>query len=106
MSAKKEILEVLDMLQPIGDRVIIEVKAQAEKNIGGIVLAENAKQKPTEGRIVAVGTGRILDNGEKIAPVVKEGDVVMFDKYAGTKIEYDEKSYLVMHENDLLAIIK
>lgn len=94
------------MLQPIGDRVIIEVKAQAEKNIGGIVLAENAKQKPTEGRIVAVGTGRILDNGEKIAPVVKEGDVVMFDKYAGTKIEYDEKSYLVMHENDLLAIIK
>ncbi|GAA3180036.1 co-chaperone GroES [Fructilactobacillus sanfranciscensis DSM 20451] len=106
MSAKKEILEVLDMLQPIGDRVIIEVKAQAEKNIGGIVLAENAKQKPTEGKIVAVGTGRILDNGEKIAPVVKEGDVVMFDKYAGTKIEYDEKSYLVMHENDLLAIIK
>ncbi|AEN98942.1 co-chaperone GroES [Fructilactobacillus sanfranciscensis] len=94
------------MLQPIGDRVIIEVKAQAEKNIGGIVLAENAKQKPTEGKIVAVGTGRILDNGEKIAPVVKEGDVVMFDKYAGTKIEYDEKSYLVMHENDLLAIIK
>ncbi len=94
------------MLQPIGDRVIIEVKAQAEKNIGGIVLAENAKQKPTEGKIVAVGTGRILDNGEKIAPVVKEGDVVMFDKYAGTKIEYDKKSYLVMHENDLLAIIK
>ena len=94
------------MLQPIGDRVIIEVKAQAEKNIGGIVLAENAKQKPTEGKIVAVGTGRILDNGEKIAPVVREGDVVMFDKYAGTKIEYDEKSYLVMHENDLLAIIK
>ena len=94
------------MLQPIGDRVVIEVKAQAEKNIGGIVLAENAKQKPTEGKIVAVGTGRILDNGEKIAPVVKEGDVVMFDKYAGTKIEYDEKSYLVMHENDLLAIIK
>lgn len=94
------------MLQPIGDRVIIEVKAQAEKNIGGIVLAENAKQKPTEGKIVAVGTGRILDNGEKVAPVVKEGDVVMFDKYAGTKIEYDEKSYLVMHENDLLAIIK
>lgn len=106
MSAKNEILEVLDMLQPIGDRVIIEIKAQAEKNIGGIVLAENAKQKPTEGKVVAVGTGRILDNGEKVAPVVKEGDTVMFDKYAGTKIEYDEKSYLVMHENDLLAIIK
>ncbi|WP_395317987.1 co-chaperone GroES [Fructilactobacillus frigidiflavus] len=94
------------MLQPIGDRVIIEIKAQAEKNIGGIVLAENAKQKPTEGKVVAVGTGRILDNGEKVAPVVKEGDTVMFDKYAGTKIEYDENSYLVMHENDLLAIIR
>ncbi len=106
MSAKNEILEVLDMLQPIGDRVIIEIKAQAEKNIGGIVLAENAKQKPTEGKVVAVGTGRILDNGEKVAPVVKEGDTVMFDKYAGTKIEYDENSYLVMHENDLLAIIR
>lgn len=94
------------MLQPIGDRVIIEVQSQAEKNIGGIVLAENAKQKPTEGKVVAVGSGRILDNGEKVAPVVETGDMVMFDKYAGTKVEYDEKSYLVMHENDLLAIIK
>ncbi|WP_429970639.1 co-chaperone GroES [Fructilactobacillus sp. Tb1] len=94
------------MLQPIGDRVIIEVKAQEEKNIGGIVLADNAKQKPTEGKIVAVGAGRILDNGEKVTPVVKEGDTVMFDKYAGTKIEYEGNSYLVMHENDLLAIIK
>ncbi|POG98423.1 co-chaperone GroES [Fructilactobacillus lindneri] len=94
------------MLQPLGDRVIIEVQDQEEKSIGGIVLAENAKQKPTQGKVVAVGEGRVLDNGTKVAPVVKTGDLVMFDKYAGTKVEYDENSYLVMHEGDLLAIIK
>ncbi|USS87815.1 co-chaperone GroES [Fructilactobacillus hinvesii] len=94
------------MLQPIGDRVIIEVQDQPEETVGGIVLAENAKEKPTQGKVVAVGTGRILDNGEKVAPVVNEGDVVVFDKYAGTKVNDGDQEYLVMHESDLLAIVK
>ncbi|USS84943.1 co-chaperone GroES [Fructilactobacillus myrtifloralis] len=94
------------MLQPIGDRVIIEVEDQPEETVGGIVLADNAKEKPTQGKVVAVGAGRVLDSGERVAPVVQEGDNVMFDKYAGTKVNYADQEYLVMHENDLLAIVK
>ncbi|WP_413627556.1 co-chaperone GroES [Fructilactobacillus vespulae] len=94
------------MLQPIGNRVIIEIQNEEEKSIGGIVLAENAKQKPTEGKVVAVGEGRVLDNGERLPLVVKVDDTVMFDKYSGKKIDYEGKSYLVMDENDLLAIVK
>ncbi|USS93608.1 co-chaperone GroES [Fructilactobacillus ixorae] len=94
------------MLQPIGDRVIIEVEDQPEETVGGIVLADNAKEKPTQGKVIAVGAGRVLDSGERVAPVVQEGDNVMFDKYAGTKVNYAGQEYLVMHENDLLAIVK
>ncbi|CAM2786097.1 co-chaperone GroES [Fructilactobacillus fructivorans] len=94
------------MLEPLGDRVIVEVQEPEEKNVGGIVLANKAKEKPQMGKVVAVGAGRVLDNGQKVAPSVKEDDMVMFDKYAGTKVEYDGTPYLVMHEKDLLAIVK
>ncbi|MFT8386579.1 MAG: co-chaperone GroES [Lentilactobacillus hilgardii] len=94
------------MLKPLGDRVIIEREEEEEKNVGGIVLADNAKKKPQTGTIVAVGEGRVLDNGQTVAPVVKKGDTVMFDKYAGTEIEDNDKSYLVLHEKDIVAIVE
>ena len=74
------------MLKPLGDRVILEVQKEEEQTVGGIVLASNAKEKPQTGKVLAVGTGRVLDNGEKVVPSVKEGDTVVFDKYAGTEV--------------------
>lgn len=95
-----------NVLEPIGDRVIVKVKEEEEKTVGGIVLASNAKQKPTEGEIVAVGDGAYADNGEKLPMTVKKGDVVLYDKYAGESVEYDGEKYLVLHEKDVLAIVK
>ncbi len=94
------------MLQPIGDRVVVEVKAEEEKTVGGIVLASNAKEKPTEGKVVAVGAGSHADNGELIPMSVKTGDVVLYDKFSGTNVKYEGQKYLVLHEKDILAIVK
>lgn len=94
------------MLKPLGDRVIVETQEDKEETVGGIVLANNAKEKPQTGKVVAVGAGRVLDNGQKIAPSVKQGDSVMFDKYSGTKVEYDGADYLILHEKDILAIVE
>ncbi|MHA8138255.1 co-chaperone GroES [Lactobacillaceae bacterium Scapto_B20] len=93
------------MLKPLGDRVIVEVKEEKEKTVGGIVLANNAKEKPQTGKVVAIGAGRTLDNGETVKPAVEQGDTVLFDKYAGTAVEYDGQSYLVLHDKDLVAIV-
>ena len=93
------------MLKPLGDRVILEVQKEEEQTVGGIVLASNAKEKPQTGKVLAVGTGRVLDNGEKVVPSVKEGDTVVFDKYAGTEVSY-EGEYLVVRENDIVAVVE
>lgn len=94
------------MLKPLADRVVIEVLAKEEKTKSGIVLPDTAnKEKPQEGKVVAVGTGKIADNGTRIAMEVKEGDRVVFSKYAGTEIKIDGKEYLILAEKDVLAII-
>ncbi|WP_209125082.1 co-chaperone GroES [Alkalihalobacillus sp. BA299] len=93
------------MLKPLGDRVVIELVETEEKTASGIVLPDSAKEKPQEGKIVAVGTGRVLENGERVALEVKEGDTVIFSKYAGTEVKYESKEYLVLRESDILAII-
>ncbi|EKN64462.1 Co-chaperonin GroES [Schinkia azotoformans MEV2011] len=93
------------MLKPLGDRVVIELVEAEEKTASGIVLPDTAKEKPQEGRVVAVGTGRVLDNGEKVALEVKEGDRIIFSKYAGTEVKYEGKEYLIIRENDVLAIV-
>ncbi|MGX7350674.1 chaperonin GroS [Enterococcus canis] len=93
------------MLKPLGDRVIIEVAKEEEKTVGGIVLASAAQEKPQTGTIIAVGEGRLLDNGEKAPLSVKEGDTVVFEKYAGTEVKFEGKEYLVVHEKDLMAIV-
>ncbi|PSL46942.1 chaperonin GroES [Salsuginibacillus halophilus] len=93
------------MIKPLGDRVVIEQVEQEEKTASGIVLPDSAKEKPQEGSVVAVGTGRLTDNGERVALEVSEGDKVVYSKFAGTEIEYDGKQYLILRESDLLAVI-
>ncbi|WP_216831740.1 co-chaperone GroES [Alkalihalobacterium elongatum] len=93
------------MLKPLGDRVVIELVETEEKTASGIVLPDSAKEKPQEGKIVAVGTGRVLENGERVALEVKEGDTVIFSKYAGTEVKFESKEYLVLRESDILAVI-
>lgn len=94
------------MLKPLGDRVIIEVAEEEEKSIGGIVLTSAAKEKPQTGTIIAVGEGRILDNGTKAPLNVKAGDTVLFEKYAGSEVKYEGKEYLIVHEKDIAAIVE
>ncbi|PLS17217.1 co-chaperone GroES [Bacillus sp. M6-12] len=93
------------MLKPLGDRVIIQLVESEEKTASGIVLPDTAKEKPQEGKIVAVGTGRVLDNGERVALEVSEGDTIIFSKYAGTEVKYEGSEYLILRESDILAII-
>ncbi|MDC6398475.1 co-chaperone GroES [Lactiplantibacillus pentosus] len=92
------------MLKPLGDRVILQQEEEEEQTIGGIVIANNAKEKPQSGKVVAVNDGRVLDNGTKVDPSVKVGDQVLFDKYAGTEVKYQGDKYLVLHEKDIVAI--
>lgn len=92
------------MLKPLGDRVVLKATNE-EQTVGGIVLAANAKDKPTTATVIAVGPGKALDNGQ-IAPMnVKEGDKVLFDKYAGSEVEYNGDKYLVVRESELIAIV-
>ncbi|MCT8136598.1 co-chaperone GroES [Anaerobacillus sp. CMMVII] len=93
------------MLKPLGDRIVIEQVETEEKTASGIVLPDTAKEKPQEGRVVAVGSGRVLESGERVALEVKEGDKVIFSKYAGTEVKLDGKEYLILRENDVLAIV-
>ena len=93
------------MLKPLGDRVVLKVQKEEEQSIGGIVIASNAKEKPTTGEVIAVGNGRILDNGQRVEPEVKVGQSVVFDKYAGSEVQYEGEEYLVIRENDIIAVI-
>ncbi|BAD74533.1 chaperonin (GroES protein) [Geobacillus kaustophilus HTA426] len=93
-------------MKPLGDRIVIEVVETEEKTASGIVLPDTAKEKPQEGRVVAVGAGRVLDNGQRIAPEVEVGDRIIFSKYAGTEVKYDGKEYLILRESDILAVIR
>lgn len=93
------------MIKPLGDRVVIEVVDQEETTESGIVLPESAKEKPQEGKVIAVGTGKLTDNGERVALEVAEGDRVIYSKYAGTEVKYDNKEYLILRESDILAVI-
>lgn len=93
------------MLKPLGDRIIIELVETEEKTASGIVLPDSAKEKPQEAKVIAVGTGRVLENGERVALEVAEGDHIIFSKYAGTEVKYEGKEYLILRENDILAVI-
>lgn len=93
-------------IQPLGDRVLVKRLEAEEKTKGGIVLPDSAKEKPQKGEVVAVGKGRVLESG-KVEPLeVKKGDKVLFGKYAGNEVSYKEDDYLILKEEDILAIIK
>ena len=92
------------MLRPLGDRVVVKVIEAEEKTAGGIILPDTAKDKPQEGEIMAVGTGRVLENGSRLDLEVKVGDRVIFSKYGGTEIKVGDQEYLIIRESDLLAI--
>ena len=91
-------------LSPLGDRIIVKAIETEEKTKSGIVLPDTAKEKSQEGNVVAVGTGRVLDNGTRLAPEVKVGDRVIYSKYGGTDIKLDDVEYLILNERDILAI--
>lgn len=93
------------MIKPLGDRVILEAVESEEVTSSGIILPETSKEKPQEGRIVAVGSGA-LEEGKRVPLEVQEGDRVIFSKYAGTEVKYDEKEYLILRESDILAIVE
>lgn len=93
------------MMKPLGDRVIIKIVEKLEKTQSGIYLPDTAKEKPSEGEIVAVGNGKVYDNGQRVALEVKVGDKVMFSKYAGTELKIDGVDHLILSERDILAII-
>lgn len=93
-------------IKPLGDRVLVKrIEEEEQKSAGGIIIPDTAKEKPQRGKVTAVGPGRIGDDGKRIPMEVKEGDEVLFGKYAGTDVKIDGEEYLIMHESDILAII-
>jgi chaperonin GroES len=92
-------------LKPLADRVVVEAVEQEEMTASGIYVPETAKEKPQEGIVLAVGPGRLLDNGERAPMELKEGDRVIFAKYAGTEIKLEDTKYLILGEKDILAIL-
>ena len=92
-------------MKPLGDRVIIRVLEVETKTESGIFLASSTKERPSEGTVIAVGPGKLCDNGERVAPEVKVGDTVMFSKYAGTEFKIDGIDHLIISEKDILAVL-
>ena len=93
-------------IKPLGDRVIVKAKEAEETTKGGIILPDTAKEKPVEGSIVAVGAGKVTEEGKLVAMSVKVGDVVLYGKYSGTEIKIDGDEYLIMRESDIYGIVK
>ncbi|MFO3689356.1 co-chaperone GroES [Staphylococcus felis] len=94
------------MLKPLGSRIVVERKEQEQTTKSGIVLTDTAKEKSNEGVVVAVGPGRTLDNGQRLEMEVNVGDRVVYDQYAGIEIKRDDTKYLVLNEEEVLAIIE
>ena len=93
-------------LRPLGDRVVVQPIEREERTQGGIYLPDTAKEKPQEGKVVAVGSGKLLQNGERAPVSVKVGDRVLFPTYAGTEVKIDGTEYLIMNENEILAVVE
>lgn len=93
-------------IRPLYDRVVVSRLEEEQKSPGGIVIPDTAKEKPSRGKILAVGNGRVLENGDVRALAVKVGDTILFGKYAGTEIKHDGKEIVVLREEDILAVIE
>ena len=92
-------------IKPLGERIVVKVLESEEKTKSGIVLPDTAKEKPQKGTVLAVGPGRVLDNGQKLPLEVKVGDKVLFAKYGGTEVKLDEEEFMILKENDILAVL-
>jgi len=93
-------------VRPLHDRLIVKRLGEEEKTKGGIIIPDTAKEKPVEGKVIAVGDGRIKEDGTKIPMEAKKGDRILFAKYAGTEVKIDGEEHLIMKEDDVLAIIE
>jgi chaperonin GroES len=93
-------------LRPLHDRIVVKRLEEEEKTSGGIIIPDTAKEKPQQGKVIAVGKGRILEDGKVIPLVVKEGDRVLFTKYGGTDIKIEGEEHLIMREDDVLAVFE
>lgn len=94
------------MLKPLGDRVLVKVAEEKEMKVGSIVLANNAKEKPQSGEVIEIGEGALTDSGSRLPMSVKKGDQVLFDKYAGSEVTFEDTKYLVLHDKDIMGIIE
>ncbi len=93
-------------IKPLYDRILVQRIEEEQKTESGIIIPDTAKEKPIMGKVIAVGEGRLLENGQKQPLIVKEGDKILFSKYAGTEIKIKGEEYLIMREDDVLAIIQ
>ena len=92
-------------IKPLGDRILVKALEAKEQKKGGIIIPETVKEKPQEGEVIAIGTGKITDEGKKIPLDIKVGDKVLFGKYSGTEVKIDGVEYLIMHQDDVFGII-
>ena len=92
-------------ITPLGDRIVVKRLEAQERTKGGVYLPDTAKEKPQEGKVVAVGSGRLLDSGERAKPQVKKGDRVIFASYGGTEVTVDGEEVLILNEEDILAVV-
>ena len=93
-------------IRPLHDRILVERLEEKEVKKGGIIIPDTAKEKPQEARVIAVGNGKVTDEGKKIPLDVKAGDKILFGKYSGSEVKIDDKEYLIMREDDVLAILE
>ena len=93
-------------LKPLDDRVVVKPQEAEEKTAGGIVLPDTAKEKPLMGKVVAVGAGKLLDNGKRAQMSVKKGNTVLYGKYGGSDIEIDGQEYKILHESEILGVVE
>ncbi len=94
------------LLRPLNDRILLERLEAEQKTAGGILIPDNAKEKPVEGKVVAVGNGKILENGSRQSMSVKAGDKVIFGKWSGSEVKIDGKEYLLVKEDEILAVVE
>jgi chaperonin GroES len=109
MTQRKKINESKEdymKIRPLQDRVIVKRVAEEERTKGGILIPDTAKEKPMEGKVIAVGNGKILENGTKVTPEVKKGDRILFGKYSGTEVKIDGDEHLILREEDILGVLE
>jgi len=92
-------------IRPLHDRVVVQALEEAEQTKGGLYIPDTAKEKPQQGKIIAVGPGKLSDQGERLKPDVKKGDTVLYGKYSGTEVTVDGEEYLILRESDILAVM-